>query len=87
MRLLEEHREGRTALPEPGVWATVIEGAGAMARIVQDPLQKRTWTNRAYDLVQTYERYNGRMIVGREAVRIGNGGEKVYIGWLRGALQ
>lgn len=86
MRLLSSHDEGTSSLPAAAVWGSVIEGSGAMAKVVIHPQQQRMWTERAADLVGRWERANGGGNVEGEAV-LRDDGVKVYRGWLRGALQ
>lgn len=85
MRLLSSYDEATSSLPAAAVWGSVIEGSGAMAKVVIHPQQQRMWTERAADLVHRWERVNGGNVEGEAVLR--DDGVKVYRGWLRGALQ
>lgn len=92
--ILEDHTAHRASLPDPNVWASVLEGILSLDAPKQaggrPNTGKSSWAPKADALVAEWEKLNG----GRtdpESSRprpygLGKGGEKIYAAYLRGLV-
>jgi hypothetical protein len=92
--LLDDHAASKTSLPDPNVWANVIEGVLSLAASKQAGGRSTSgnvdWASKAEALIAEWEKFNGgRSEPGSSRPRplgLSRGGEKVYSSYLRGLV-